>query len=119
MAGAVQPVVEQLKDEYSNVRQAASEAIPKLADIGQSATFSFIYTSHASKVEDEEIANIMQTIVVLLVDKDCHKRQIALNTIAKLAQVGQSVSYPFTCAPNTPQAKCLPQLPRTVPQVVT
>jgi len=43
MAGVVQPVVEQLKDDYSNVRQAASEAIPKLAEFGQSATFS-LYT---------------------------------------------------------------------------
>jgi hypothetical protein len=48
MAGAVQPVAEQLKDDYSNVRQAASEAILKLAVIGQSATFSFIYISHVS-----------------------------------------------------------------------
>ena len=71
------------------------------------------------KVEDEQIANIMKTIVALLVDKDWHKRQIALNTVAKLAGVGQSVNYSFTCTPNAPQAKCLPQLPPTVPQVVT
>jgi hypothetical protein len=34
MAGAVQLVVERLKDDYSNVREAALEAIPKLADFG-------------------------------------------------------------------------------------
>src|ERR1700722_8722869 len=116
MAGAVQTVVEQLNNDYNNVCQAASEAIPNLAVIGQSATFSFIYISHASKVEDEQIANIMKTIDALLGDTDWHKRQIALNTVAG---VGQSVNYPFTCAPNAPQAKCLPQPPRTVERVVT
>jgi HEAT repeat protein len=88
MAGAVQLVVELLKDDYSNVRQAAWEAIPKLADVCQSVSSPYICISNAPQVDcHDEIAKAIEIIVEQFKDKDWQMRQTALKAFAALASV--------------------------------
>src|SRR5271170_4516201 len=82
MAGVVQLVVERLKDDDSNVRQAAWEAIPKLADVCQSVSSSYICMSNAP-----QIAKAVEIIVGLLKDKDWRVRHGVLQAFATLARV--------------------------------
>src|SRR5271170_676037 len=89
MAGVVQLVVERLKDDDSNVRQAAWEAIPKLADVCQSVSSSYIYISNAPQVDClDEIAKAIDIIVEQFKDKDWQIRQTALKAFATLASIG-------------------------------
>ena len=92
-------MVERLKDEDEDVRQAALEAIVKLASDGQFVSYSFRWVSDAPQVENpDKITKALQTILGSLTNKDGCVRQTALNAIARLASVRQSVHYFFTCA---------------------
>src|ERR1700722_7354816 len=86
MAGAVQLVVERLKDDHANVRHAAWEAIPKLADVCQSVSSLYICISNAPQVDCyDEIAKAIEIIVEQFKDKDWYMRQTALKAFATLS----------------------------------
>jgi hypothetical protein len=92
-------MVEQLKYKDPDVRQAALEAIVKLARDGQFVSYSFRCASDAPQVErPDKITKALQTIVESLTNEDGCVRQTALNAIARLASIRQSVHYFFTCA---------------------
>jgi HEAT repeat protein len=89
IAEAVQQVVERLKDEESNVRQAVLVIIPKLANVGESSSSLSIYISNPFQAEcSPKIAGALPQIMHQLEDDDDDVRQATLEAITKLAAVG-------------------------------
>jgi len=89
IAAAVQLVVELLKDDYSNVRQAVLSILPKLAKVGESFSSLSIYISNPPQAECcPKIAEALPLITDQLKDDDDDVREATLEAITELAAVG-------------------------------
>ena len=79
-----------LKDSDSSMRENALKAIAKLAVIGQFFSCLSTRTSNATQAGPHPITtNAVQPVVGLLQDDASEVRDAALETIAKLASIGQ------------------------------